>query len=142
MINGRTINDKSVQAFKEKRIDKDLYQNAYAATEDTQGEALYYEGELLSPCAFSASNGGKTTSSEDRWGGYRSYLIEKEDPYDFMATGGRKIGHGVGMSQEGAKEMAKLGFSYKEILSFYYPGTKVMKEAEESMANKTVKASY
>ena len=34
-------------------------------------------------------------------------------------------GHGVGMSQWGAKKMAELGKNYKEIMSFYYPGTVV-----------------
>lgn len=34
-------------------------------------------------------------------------------------------GHGVGMSQNGANEMAKEGSSYKEILEHYYPGCKV-----------------
>ena len=32
-------------------------------------------------------------------------------------------GHGVGMSQLGAKKMAELGKTYKEIMNFYYPGT-------------------
>lgn len=32
----------------------------------------------------------------------------------------RGYGHGVGMSQYGANEMAKLGYSYDEILKYYY----------------------
>ena len=32
-------------------------------------------------------------------------------------------GHGVGMSQYGADFMARQGFSYKEVLEHYYPGT-------------------
>ncbi|NSW91791.1 MAG: SpoIID/LytB domain-containing protein [Firmicutes bacterium] len=35
---------------------------------------------------------------------------------------GRGYGHAVGMSQEGAKGMAKAGFTYEEILSHYFPG--------------------
>ncbi len=35
-------------------------------------------------------------------------------------------GHGVGMSQYGADGMAKQGFNYLDILSFYYPGTEVV----------------
>ena len=38
---------------------------------------------------------------------------------------GRGWGHGVGMSQEGAKGMAKAGFTYKEILTHYFPGCEV-----------------
>ncbi len=36
---------------------------------------------------------------------------------------GAGYGHGVGMSQYGASQMAKDGNNYKDILSFYYPGT-------------------
>ncbi len=38
---------------------------------------------------------------------------------------GRGWGHGVGLCQDGAKEMADRGFDYKKILSFYYPGSKI-----------------
>jgi stage II sporulation protein D len=40
----------------------------------------------------------------------------------FSGTG---YGHGVGMSQWGAKMMADHGFRYQDILSFYYRGTKI-----------------
>lgn len=36
---------------------------------------------------------------------------------------GKGWGHGVGMSQWGAKTMADKGFTYEEILKFYYKGT-------------------
>ena len=39
----------------------------------------------------------------------------------------RGYGHGVGMSQYGANEMANAGYSYKDILSHYYPGTTLTK---------------
>ncbi len=35
-------------------------------------------------------------------------------------------GHGVGMSQYGAKVYAELGLSYREILAHYYPGTSLV----------------
>ena len=37
----------------------------------------------------------------------------------------RGYGHGVGMSQYGANNMAKLGYSYKEILEYYYKDVKI-----------------
>lgn len=37
------------------------------------------------------------------------------------------FGHGVGMSQFGANEMAKNGYTYNQILSHYYPQTKIAK---------------
>ena len=39
----------------------------------------------------------------------------------------RGYGHGVGMSQYGANGMANAGYSYKNILSHYYPGTTLTK---------------
>lgn len=43
---------------------------------------------------------------------------------NYIIKGGG-YGHGIGMSQNGANEMAKDGKTYKEILMFFYPGTKV-----------------
>ncbi len=42
---------------------------------------------------------------------------------DLFTFKGRGSGHGVGLSQWGAKGMAENGYSYREILSHYYPGT-------------------
>ncbi len=39
---------------------------------------------------------------------------------DSILISGRGYGHGLGMCQEGAMRMAKLGYSYTEILKFYY----------------------
>lgn len=40
-------------------------------------------------------------------------------------------GHGVGMSQYGAKLLAEQGSSYRDILAHYYPGTEVKVRSEE-----------
>ena len=40
------------------------------------------------------------------------------------------VGHGLGMSQYTANEMAKEGKSYKEILQFFYEGTEMKEVAE------------
>ncbi len=41
---------------------------------------------------------------------------------DAFVLQARRYGHGMGMSQRGAMYMAKLGYSYDEILGFYYEG--------------------
>ena len=46
---------------------------------------------------------------------------------EIVFTGGGN-GHGVGMSQNGVKGMADSGFSYSEILQYYYKGTKLDKK--------------
>ena len=44
----------------------------------------------------------------------------------FKIIGGG-YGHGIGMSQNGANEMAKKGKNYQEILQMFYPGTTIEK---------------
>ena len=122
---GKVLTDKSNsdQAYRVSRACSS-YPNALLAVEETVGQVLYYNNKLITACPYSNSNGGRITSSQERWGGIRPYLIAKDDQYD----NGSGNGHGVGMSQLGAKRMAELGFSYKDILAFYYPGTEI-KEA-------------
>ncbi len=44
---------------------------------------------------------------------------------DTLILEGKGYGHGVGLCQWSALEMAKKGKSYREILSFFYPGTEI-----------------
>lgn len=48
-------------------------------------------------------------------------------PYDIYIFNGRGWGHGVGMSQWGAYQMAQRGYTYSEILEFYYQQTDLIK---------------
>lgn len=50
------------------------------------------------------------------------YVEHKNDKFTFVGGG---YGHGVGMSQNGAKAMVDLGYSYDEILTHYYKGTQL-----------------
>lgn len=120
------ITDKSSidQAFRTERFKG--YPNAAQAVRDTAGEVLYYNGKLAK-AYYSASNGGYMISSKTRWGGELPYSVSGADTYD----DGKGNGHGVGMSQVGAKNRAKAGFGYRQILSFYYPTTDVVKIEEE-----------
>ena len=120
------ITDKSSvdQAFRSSRFSSS-YQQAHQAVADTKGEVLFYNGSLINNAYYSAANGGRTYSSQEKWGGVRPYLIAQEDPWDLAASGGKRNGHGVGMSQVGAKYAASIGKTYQEILSFYYVGTEI-----------------
>lgn len=53
----------------------------------------------------------------------RSMRFDAERQGDEYIFTGQGYGHGVGLSQWGAHDMAKRGMSYKEILDFYYTGT-------------------
>ena len=52
------------------------------------------------------------------------FTIDKLNDDLWLFRGGG-FGHGVGLSQSGAIEMAKLGFTYEQILNHYYQGTKI-----------------
>lgn len=45
---------------------------------------------------------------------------------DSLIFKGRGYGHGVGMCQEGAMHMTKLGYSYSDIINFYYQKTQLI----------------
>lgn len=59
------------------------------------------------------------------------YALIKSERFIFSDDGnyirfeGIGYGHGVGMSQWGAQGMADGGYSYEEIINFYYPGTAI-----------------
>lgn len=52
----------------------------------------------------------------------RSAFFSVTDEGETIIFNGRGYGHGVGLCQEGAMEMASRGFSYSQIISFYYTG--------------------
>jgi len=54
----------------------------------------------------------------------KSYSVISSTPTKYVFIG-KGWGHGLGMSQWGAKTMAEQGFTYEQILTHYYSGTKV-----------------
>jgi stage II sporulation protein D len=45
---------------------------------------------------------------------------------DKVVLKGRGFGHGVGLSQEGAMNMCDMGYSYADVIHFYYTGVYIM----------------
>jgi stage II sporulation protein D len=62
---------------------------------------------------------------------FRTLLNLRSADFDISVTDNgveiitRGYGHGVGMSQYGANEMAKLGYNYKNIINHYYTNVKI-----------------
>ena len=55
----------------------------------------------------------------------------------------RRYGHGVGMSQYGAEQMAGVyNFTYEEILNFYYPGATLMRYTNTQTALPSVSSAF
>ena len=53
------------------------------------------------------------------------HVKSTEGTFTFVCYG---VGHGVGLSQNGAQVMAKNGQKYDEILTYYFKGTKIKKD--------------
>ncbi len=51
-------------------------------------------------------------------------IVDTGDKWGFLS--GRGFGHGVGMCQCGAEGMARKGYSTGQILSYYYPGSRIV----------------
>ena len=60
--------------------------------------------------------------------GLRSTFFSVKLSGDKVILNGRGYGHGVGLCQEGAMEMAIKGHTYEEIIEFYYTDVKISKE--------------
>ncbi len=55
-----------------------------------------------------------------------AYTVEYDSETDSFIISCKGWGHGVGMSQQGAKAYANLGWTYEQILTHFYPGTTLL----------------
>ena len=53
-----------------------------AAVEETEGERLYYYGDLVQDAVYHSSDGGATEDAANVWGTDKGYLKGKEDPFE------------------------------------------------------------
>lgn len=95
------------------------------AVEETHGLVLTYDMKIIS-AYYSASAGGMSSTSV--WGGYAPYL-RSVPSFDENVP---KKGHGVGMSQHGANNLAKQGYNAYQILQYFYQNVKFAKLNNES----------
>jgi stage II sporulation protein D len=59
------------------------------------------------------------------WNRLKSNWYDVRDEGDKIVFHGRGSGHGVGLCQVGAEVMGEEDHTYREILAFYYPGTRL-----------------
>ena len=93
--------------------------NTNQAVNETKGIVLIYNLKII-PAYYSASAGGQTSSCSDVWTKNLPYLKSVPSFDDNV----KKNGHGVGMSQHGANNLAKQGYNAYQILQYFYKGTK------------------
>lgn len=88
--------------------------------DETEGLVLTYDMKII-PAYYSASAGGMTNTSA--WGSNLPFLHSVPSFDDNVA----KNGHGVGMSQNGANNLAKQGYNAYQILQYFYQNIKFAK---------------
>lgn len=97
--------------------------NVVAAAEATKDMVVTYKGDVVKTPYFSQSDGTKTKSAASVWGWTNTpYLQSVSDAY---CTATSFSGHGVGLSGCGAKAMAQQGFTFEEIIKYYYTGVEI-----------------
>jgi len=92
---------------------------------ETRGQVLVYKGNII-PAMYSANCGGHTKSlAQTKWEG--AAIPQPGYPYFSVACPlrGKASGHGVGMCQMGAFEIARHGYPAQIILGHYFPGTTI-----------------
>ena len=94
-------------------------QSTNRAVADTKGIVATYNKRVIS-AYYCASAGGQTKSTGDVWTKDLPY-IRSVDSFDKEI---KKNGHGIGMSQHGANNMAKQGYNAYQILTYFYNNIK------------------
>ena len=92
------------------------------AVSETEGLVLIHDGKII-PAYYSASAGGQTRSAGQVWTKDVAFL-KSVPSFD---DGIKKNGHGVGMSQYGANNLAKNGYNAYQILKYFYANTQFAK---------------
>ena len=95
------------------------------AVDQTKGIVLTYNMKVIN-AYYSASAGGQTNA--DNWGSTLPYLRSVPSFDDNV----KKNGHGVGMSQHGANNLAKQGYNAYQILQYFYNNVKFARVNEDS----------
>lgn len=95
------------------------------AVEQTKGIVLTYNMKVIN-AYYSASAGGQTNTNS--WGSNLPYLRSVPSFDDNV----KKNGHGVGMSQHGANNLAKQGYNAYQILQYFYNDVKFARVNPES----------
>lgn len=97
--------------------------NVVTAVNGTRGKVVTYNNEIVKTPYFNTTDGTHTKSAEEVWGWtHTPYLVSVADP---LCDATEFNGHGVGLSGCGATEAARRGYSFEEIIKYYYTGVEV-----------------
>jgi len=87
------------------------------AVRQTAGVTLQYQRKIV-PCRYSAACGGHTDGRDEL-----GYHYQPVQCAGCLVNHYKRRGHGLGLCQEGAIHLARIGWTYERILAHYLPGT-------------------
>ena len=87
---------------------------------DATKELVLYDGHSILPALYSAACGGTTETAMD--GNHRYVAVACEICRNQRIA---RRGHGIGLCQEGAMGLARLGWDWQAILAKFYPSAAI-----------------
>ena len=118
------------QATWTKKIRKTSWENflrkEYGVTTDEVGDLLYNFEQVQRKAFFIHPSLGVPLRDLRKKFRLKSTYFSTHLDGDFIVLEGRGFGHGVGLCQEGAMNMAKNGYSYDQIARFYFKDVRVI----------------
>ncbi len=120
ILGSKSVHELRVEYFGEEKPGKDPGRGARLSFIDERGRAISV------PISRFLSEAGRRLG----WNVVKSGMFALERSGGGYLIKGGGLGHGVGMCQHGARECARRGMSYREILNFYYsnPRFEVMEQ--------------
>jgi len=106
-------------------------------SESGRAQRLRLKGGTSPDSLISASSFRFAVDRALGWNKIRSDLYDLRNDGDHILFSGRGSGHGVGLCQAGAEEMARQGKDYRQILNFYFPGTHLSKTSADDWQKRT-----
>ncbi len=113
---------------------EEIAPNLAKAVQDTAGMVMTYS-DKIARAVYSSDSGGTTVSACVKWGGdfcgvdYGYLAGGVKDPEGTIHNDAKiAASHGVGMSCIGARKLAENGYTYDQLLKYYYLGIKIEKK--------------
>lgn len=112
----KTIKKESWLSYLHKKTNKNIVNDTLLLNHQPKERTIYYANKEYNILLKELRKDWKLKST--------NFSIKYDDQYVFLE--GKGFGHGVGLSQEGAMNMAEKNYTFKEILIYYYSNINII----------------